>query len=114
MTDEGFWQTERRLWLGSADVARRWIARECLLVFPDPVGILAGPTVIENLSPSPRWERIDFMDGALRRIGTDAAVLAYLAEAVRIGGEGYRALCSSTWVRQAGDWCLVQHQQTPS
>ena len=50
----------------------------------------------------------------LRRSGGEAAVLAYRAEAARPGGEAWRALCSSTYVRLAGAWWLVQHQQTPA
>jgi hypothetical protein len=50
----------------------------------------------------------------VRRTGTDAVVLAYRAEAVRPGGTAlHRALCSSSYVQQAGAWWLVQHQQTP-
>jgi hypothetical protein len=113
MTDAEFWETERQLWLGGPEVFRRWIARECLMVFPEPVGILTGPAVIESIAPAPRWERVEFAGGALRRSGTEATVLAYRAEAVRPGGAPQRALCSSTYVRQAGAWWMVQHQQTP-
>ena len=113
MTDAEFWETERELWLGGPEVFRRWVARECLMVFPEPVGILTGPTVVESIAPAPRWERVAFADSALRRSGTDAAVLAYRAEAVRPGGAPHRALCSSTDVQQAGTWWLIQHQQTP-
>lgn len=114
MTDAEFWETERQLWLGSGDIFRRWVPAECLMVFPDPVGILTGPTVVANIAPGPRWERVAFVDAALRRSGTEATVLAYRAEAARPNGEGYRALCSSTYVQQAGAWWLVQHQQTPA
>jgi hypothetical protein len=112
MTDAEFWETERQLWLGSGDTFKRWVPPECLMVFPAPVGILTGRTVIENIAPGPRWDQVAFVGGALRRSGSEAAVLAYRAEAVRPNGEGYAALCSSTYVRQAGTWWLVQHQQT--
>jgi hypothetical protein len=113
MTDSEFWEVERELWLGGADVFRRWVAHECLMVFPHPVGILSGPTVVESIGASSRWETVGFDERAIRRTGTDVAVLAYLAEATRPEGDPYRAYCSSTYVQQAGDWWLVQHQQTP-
>jgi hypothetical protein len=114
MTDAEFWETERGLWLGGGDLLRRWVPPECLMVFPEPVGIMTGATVVETILPAPRWERVDFTGPTLRRTGTGAAVLAYRAEAVRRNGERYGALCSSTYVHEAGVWWLVQHQQTPT
>ena len=113
MTDAEFWQIERELWLGGPEVFRRWVARECLMVFPDPVGILTGPTVVESIAPGPRWQTVTFLVTALRRLGGDVAVLAYRVEAGRPAGATYRAFCSTTYVQQAGDWWLMQHQQTP-
>jgi hypothetical protein len=113
MTDAEFWETERGLWLGGGDALRRWVPPECLMVFPEPVGILTGTTVVETIAPAPRWQRVELLGPVLRRTGTAAAVLAYRAEAVRKNGEGYVALCSSTYVHEAGAWWLVQHQQTP-
>jgi hypothetical protein len=72
MTDAEFWETERRLWLGGADVFRRWVAAECLMVFPDPTGIMDGPAVVEGIGPGPRWERVDFGEATLRRAGSEA------------------------------------------
>ena len=114
MTDGEFWEVERGLWLGGAAAFRRWVAAECLMVFPAPVGILVGPAILESLAGAPRWERVDFGEKTLRRSGEAAVVLAYRAEAVRPGGATHLALCSSTYVDEAGDWWLVQHQQTPA
>ncbi len=114
MTDAEFWQIERELWLGGPEVFRRWVARECLMVFPDPVGILSGPTVIESIAPGPRWQAVNFSVTAVRRLGAEVAVLAYRVEATRPNGVPYAAFCSTTYVQQAGDWWLMQHQQTPS
>lgn len=114
MTDAEFWQIERELWLGGPEVFRRWVARECLMVFPDPVGILSGPTVIESIAPGLRWQAVSFPVTAVRRLGAEVAVLAYRVEATRPVGAPYTANCSTTYVQQAGDWWLMQHQQTPS
>ena len=113
MTDAEFWQIERELWLGGPEVFRRWVARECLMVFPDPVGILSGQTVIDSIAPAPRWEAVALSGTALHRLGADVAVLAYRIDAARPSGPPYLASCSTTYVRQAGDWWLMQHQQTP-
>lgn len=114
MTDGEFWEVERGLWLGGAAAFRRWVAAECLMVFPVPAGVLAGPAILESLAGGPRWEQVAFGEKLLRRTGDAAVVLAYRAEAARPGGALHRALCSSTYVNDAGDWWLVQHQQTPA
>jgi hypothetical protein len=113
MTDAEFWEVERELWLGGPEAFRRWVPETCLMVFPAPTGILTGTAVVDSVTGAPRWERVVFSGGLVRRTGTEAAVLAYAAQAVRPGGMPYAALCSSCYVRQAGAWWLVQHQQTP-
>jgi hypothetical protein len=113
MTDGEFWEAERQLWLGGVETFRRWMPTHSLMAFPEPVGVLTGTAVIENISPGPRWETIGFAEPELRRTGTIATVLAYRAEATRPGGLPYRAICTSTYVQDAGTWWLIQHQQTP-
>jgi hypothetical protein len=114
MTDAEFWDAERELWTGGPEAFRRWMAAECLMVFPAPTGILTGAAAVEAVAAAPRWAEVAFADRHLRRPGGEAAVLAYRAEAARPGGEPWRALCTSTYVRLAGAWWLVQHQQTPA
>jgi Domain of unknown function (DUF4440) len=113
MTDAEFWEIERSLWLGGSHAFKSWVAAECLMVFPEPAGIMTNPAILESVATRPRWESLEITGALLRRTGTEAAVLAYRAEALRADGAPYRALCSSGYVRQAGDWWLVQHQQTP-
>ena len=45
-------------------------------------------------------------------LGDDAAVVAYRATATR-DDVTYTALFNSTYVREAGEWRLAVHQQTP-
>jgi hypothetical protein len=112
MTDAEFWEVERELWLGGAEAFRRWVAADCVIVLPEPAGILTGAAIFENVG-APRWHRLEIARAVLRRGTTEAAVLGYLAEATRTDGSPYRALCSSSYVQVAGGWWLVQHQQTP-
>lgn len=114
MTDAEFWEVERKLWLGGPEAFRAWVAADCLMVFPEPAGILAGPAILDSLAAAPRWQRVEIRSQTLRRGGDAVAVLAYRVEAARPAGEPYRALCSSTYVSEAGAWWLVQHQQTPA
>jgi hypothetical protein len=114
MTDAEFWEAERSLWLGGAEAFRRWVSTDCVMVFPEPAGILTGAAVFDGIGGTPRWQNLTATRTVLRRSGTEAAVLGYLAEADRAGGAPYRALCSSSYARVAGSWWLVQHQQTPA
>ena len=115
MTDAEFWEVERSLWLGGPEAFRAWVAAECLMVFPAPAGILDGPAILEGLAAAPRWERVE-MSGrrspAQRRGGGGARLPR--GGAARRDGVPHSALCSSTYVALAGDWWLVQHQQTPA
>ena len=42
MTDAEFWEVERSLWLGGPAAFRAWVAADCVMVFPEPAGILTG------------------------------------------------------------------------
>jgi hypothetical protein len=114
MTDAEFWEVERSLWLGGEEAFRAWLAAECVMVFPQPAGIMEGPAILEGIAAAPRWERVEMSQRRLRRSGETAVVLAYRGEAVRPDGPPYGALCSSTYVALAGTWRLAQHQQTPT
>lgn len=110
--DTEIWTLEREFWLSGADFFTRTMARNCLMVFPDPVGILTGPNIPKTLKGVPRWSTISMTE---QRSAVDGATvtLVYRAEAVREGEPPYRALCSSTYVGRKGKWRLLQHQQTP-
>ena len=114
MTDAEFWEVERSLWLKGAEAFRAWVAADCVMVFPEPAGILSGEAIVDSVAKAPRWQRLEIAAPVLRRTGNGAVVLAYRAEAHRATGEPHRALCSSSYVHEAGDWWLVQHQQTPA
>ncbi len=113
MTDAEFWEVERSLWLKGAEAFRTWVAADCVMVFPEPAGILSGEAIVDGLAKAPRWQRIEIDTPMLRRTGNGAVVLAYRVEAHRADGVPHRALCSSSYINEAGDWWLVQHQQTP-
>jgi hypothetical protein len=114
MTDAEFWEVEHSLWVSGVEVFTRWVAAECLMVFPDPTGIIERPALLQGVAASARWERADFSERLLRRIGEATAVLAYRVEAARRGGLPQRGLCTSTYSAEAGVWWLVQHQHTPA
>lgn len=105
---EDRWADEEALWtLGAAETALR-IAPVCIMVFPE--GVMQGPQILAGMTQGSRWQNLRISDRHTSELG-DTMVLAYRARATR-GGTERDVLCSSTWVRQAGDWKLIQHQQT--
>lgn len=114
MSETDLWESERRFWLEGASHFRAVMAPDCLMVFPAPTGILTGAAIIDALQDAPRWQSVEMSEQAAAR--ADAAVaLAYRALARRGPDESaYLAYCSSTYVKTAEGWRLVQHQQTPA
>lgn len=103
------WHDEEALWtLGAAEAARR-IAPVCIMVFPE--GVMQGQQILDGMKQGSRWQNLRISDRHTSELG-DTMVLAYRARASR-DGQDRDVLCSSTWVRQGGDWKLVQHQQSP-
>lgn len=106
---ENRWADEAAWWTMGAAEARRRMHPACVMVFAS--GAMQGETILAAMDSVPRWSSVSISDR--RTVETeDCVVLAYRADAMR-GGQAHAALCSSTWVRQGGDWQLIQHQQTP-
>lgn len=106
------WEAERRFWLDGPEFYGGQMARDALMVFPAPVGILAGGAIVAGLDGAPRWQSVEMLERSATRLG-GTVVLAYRASAERDGQEPYRALCSSTYALAGGAWLLLSHQQTP-
>ena len=102
---------ERGFWLNGVPHYERHLAPDARMVFPEPAGVLDAMQIMEGLEGAPRWESVDF--DAQQAIQTgDTAVLTYRATGHRAGEAPYRVLCSSTYVRQDGDWKMLMHQHT--
>jgi hypothetical protein len=106
------WRLETGFWLNGRDHYDRHLATSARMVFPDPAGILANDRIIAGIEGAPRWQSVDFDAQVETRLG-DTVVIAYRATGHRNDRAPYRALCSSTYVRDGGEWKLLMHQQTP-
>lgn len=113
MGGDTLWAIEEKFWTGGEHIHRIILDPDCVMAFPVPAGILAGPGIAESLAGAPRWTRVDMSERYLARPSADVAVLAYRARGVRKGAESYEAFCTSTYLSSAGAWRLIQHQQTP-
>jgi hypothetical protein len=109
--DDVLWTTEEALWRDGIDAYRIHMAASCLMLF-GPMGILDRPAILQSLEDAPRWSAVRMEKRQIASSG-QTATIAYEAFAEREDGSTYRALCSSTYVDEAGAWKILQHQQTP-
>ena len=86
------------------------MADDGLMVFPGMV--MDKPTAVATIRDVQPWSRYDIAD--LRVAADDrAALVTYRAKAQRAGEREYEAVMSSVYVRRAGRWLLLLHQQSP-
>ena len=112
--DEELWDLERRFWTEGSEHYCAALHPESVMVFVEPAGILSGDEIIEQVEAADRWRDVEMTERTLTRPSPDVAVLAYRATARREGTDPYSCGCSSTYLRDGGEWKLVQHQQTPA
>jgi hypothetical protein len=106
---------EEQFWKGGAQFYEQHLADDCLMVFQEPVGMLARDAAIETISAGPRWKDVAFEDVRIVPLADSAVTLAYRASARRNDdGSQYSAYASSAYVKRNGSWKLAVHQQTPS
>jgi hypothetical protein len=113
MDDTRIVEFERALWVGEADVYRRNVSAECLMVVPAQPFLLRGEQAIAAVENTPRWDDVAFHDFEIERPQEGLIVVAYRVRASR-GGRAFNAFCTSTYQRLGDhDWRVIQHQQTP-
>jgi len=106
------WGLEHRFWTEGADSARQMTARNAIYVFADPAGILQGGMMWREAEVAQRWRSVTMHDRHVT-LARDIAILAYRVSAERGDDTTHEALCSSTYLREAGTWLRLSHQQTP-
>tara|TARA_R110002167_G_scaffold192921_7_gene395560 strand:- start:5874 stop:6233 length:360 start_codon:yes stop_codon:yes gene_type:complete len=114
MDDARVWEFETALWTEGADHYRRAVDPDGLMVLPAAPYVFDGRAATAAVADAPRWTRVRMSDRHIVRPETGWIVVAYAATADRGDAATYQAFCTSTYRRRdSGDWCLVQHQQTP-
>jgi hypothetical protein len=113
VTDEEPWALEERFWTAGENHYREALSPACVMAFPWPAGIMAGPSILQSLSGAPRWSSVTMDQHKIARPNAATIVLAYRAVGRRDEGQIYEAFCTSSYCSSAAGWKLVQHQQTP-
>lgn len=110
--DAPLWDREELFWTKGASTARQMSSKHAVFVFPDPTGVLQGAALWRETHVAQRW-RSAVMSERHVCIQGDTAVLAYRVSADRDGEPIYEALCTSTYMKDNGEWLRLAHQQTP-
>ena len=110
---EDFWKFEQSLWVEGTPAYEKLLHPNCIMVFPAPAGIIGAEAILNGIDGAPRWLSVKLDEQSSLEANGDTVILAYRAEGRRQGSPAYRAFCSSTYVRHAGEWRIIQHQQTP-
>lgn len=104
---------EKKFWSGDAGFYRNNLDDKCLTVFTKMAGVQSKDAIADMVAgDSQRWEDLKIDEKGLVEPTRDMAILSYEASAQR-GGQRYKALVSSGYVRRNGAWKLAFHQQTP-
>lgn len=107
------WDLEERFWTSGADSARSSTAKNAVMIFPYPPGILQGDLIWKHVTQNTGWRTVEMKDRSVAK--NDAvAVLAYLVIAEKPGSPIYEALCASTYLLDDSGWLRLSHQQTPA
>jgi len=113
MDDDAIWAMEERFWTGSTDYYGSALDPECIMVFPEPVGIMSGPSIMQSLAQAPRWASVTMTERHVAHPSPGLLVVGYRARGSRHGKTSYEALCTSAYHSADNGWKLVLHQQTP-
>lgn len=112
MRDEAtLWDMEERFWTGGLDSARATTAKNAVMIFPYPLGILQGDEIWSRLIPGAPWRSVG-MTGRTVSERRDLAIITYRVSAEKADEPIYQALCASTYLRDDGNWIRMSHQET--
>jgi uncharacterized damage-inducible protein DinB len=111
--EEHLLSREQEFWKGDADFYRQNLTDDSLMVFAEPIGVLTKEATVASIAGGARWAEVSFDHARLLRLGRDAVLLTYKADARRDDGSTYAALVSSAYVHTDRGWQLSFHQHTP-
>jgi ketosteroid isomerase-like protein len=78
-----------------------------------PFAVLDRAGTVAAMRDAPPWSTHTLEDVRVVALGESGAAIVYKATAQREGQPVYRALMSTTYVRQDDEWLVAIHQQTP-
>jgi hypothetical protein len=109
-------EIEKKFWEAPPEgsIYGEHMVAEGRILMPLPAGIMNREETIEAIEGSPPWTNYELKELESYELNDYTAILTYKANATRKGmADPYEALITSTYRKQADEWKLVTHQQTP-
>jgi Domain of unknown function (DUF4440) len=88
-----------------------WLADEALMIVPGMV--IDRATFLQALAHEQPWANHRIEEPRTVRLTDESAALVYRVTAQRDGQPEFAGLLTSVYVKRAGRWRLLLHQQTP-
>ncbi len=88
------------------------MTEEALMILAEGM-TMTRDQVAEALRYAPPWASFKIADPQLVSVRDDVATLVYVGTGFRDEDDGFTAVMSSTYVRDASGWRLALYQQTP-
>lgn len=109
---EILWEMEERFWTSGLDNARATTAKDAVMIFAYPPGIVQGDHIWNHFSRNTGWRSVVMAERRVMACG-DIAILTYRVSAEKADVAIHEALCASTYLRDEERWLRISHQQTP-
>jgi hypothetical protein len=109
-------ELEERGWqaLSSPDpvsFCEEWLANDALMIVPGMV--IDRETFLDAVAHEQPWASHRIDEPRIVQLTDDSAALLYRVTAQRASQPEFAGLLTSVYVKRAGRWQLVLHQQTP-
>ena len=73
--EERLWTIEELFWKGDSDFYRDHLTADCLMLFPEPFGILTNKQIVGSIANAPRWSRVTIEDRRILKFSDGALIL---------------------------------------
>lgn len=104
---------EHQFWGGDSAFFAAHADRRCLVAFVDMAGVMSNDDLAKTADKADRWRDMDLKQKGIVEPIKDVALLTYEVSATRAGGESYKALVSTGYVRRADGWTMMFHGHAP-
>ncbi len=104
---------EKKFWTGDEKFYRENVDETCLIAFADMSGLMANKDIAATAKDGNRWKELEIEKKGFVQPSDGVAILTYEAKGVRAGGEQYKALVSTGYVKRSDGWKMMFHAQTP-
>jgi hypothetical protein len=102
---------DKNFWTGGPEAYLAHCDDRCLVVFSEMAKVRSKEDIAKTAEAG-RWGDINLTPKGFMQLSDQSAIVSYECSAKRKGGQPYRALISSGYIRRPDGWKMAFHQQT--